>query len=114
MRFIVDVCAGHRLAQWLVSQNHDVVEVRDIDISLSDEEILEIAFKEKRIVVTLDKDFSELVIFHLKTHSGIIRLQDLPFEFRRKHLEKILQLHGDLLSSKVIIIQKGDKIRILR
>ena len=31
MKFLVDLCAGHGLAEWLRSQGHDVLEVRDRD-----------------------------------------------------------------------------------
>ena len=29
MKFLIDVCAGYILADWLRSQGHDVVEVRE-------------------------------------------------------------------------------------
>ena len=29
MKFFVDRCAGHRLAEWLRQAGHDVIEVRE-------------------------------------------------------------------------------------
>ena len=43
-----------------------------------DEEILEYAYKEGRILVTLDKDFGELAIVHDTPHSGILRIVNFP------------------------------------
>lgn len=41
MKFLVDVCAGHSIAEWLRSQGYDdVLEVRERDCRMSDEEIL--------------------------------------------------------------------------
>ena len=39
--------------------------VRDIDPTMQDEEIIQIAALEKRMVVTMDKDFGELVYHSL-------------------------------------------------
>ncbi|MGQ9630760.1 MAG: DUF5615 family PIN-like protein [bacterium] len=40
MKFLVDVRAGHSLAEWLRSQGYDVLEVRDRDKKMSDEAML--------------------------------------------------------------------------
>lgn len=40
MKFLVDVCAGNRLANWLRDHGHDVLEVRDREPTMADEEIL--------------------------------------------------------------------------
>lgn len=42
-----------------------------------DEEILRLALTEKRILVTLDKDFGELAIVKGMPHCGIIRLVNI-------------------------------------
>ena len=57
MKFLVDVCAGRRLAEWLTSLGHDVQQVREHAPDMEDEEILRWAVREDRIVVTVDKDF---------------------------------------------------------
>ena len=113
MKFLVDVCAGHSLAEWLRLQNYDVVEARDRDSKMADEDILAWAVSEERILVTMDKDFSELITIQAKKHAGIICLENLPSSIRIKRLAKILQFHAKNLTQKAIIIQKGNKIRIL-
>lgn len=114
MKFLVDVCAGYSLAEWLRSQGYDVVEVRNRDCRMGDEEILKWAVSEERILVTMDKDFSELALVQSKRHAGIIRLENLPAKTRIKHLARILELHSKDLVQKTIIIQKGSKMRLLR
>lgn len=39
MKFLVDICAGHRLANWLRSQGFEVLEVRDVNKRMLDEKI---------------------------------------------------------------------------
>jgi len=106
MKFLVDACAGHSLAEWLRLQGYDVVEVRDRDSKMRDEDILAWAVSEKRILVTMDKDFSELVTIQAKKHTGIIRLENLPLKIRVQHLAKILEFHAKDLTQKALIIQK--------
>jgi predicted nuclease of predicted toxin-antitoxin system len=77
VKFLLDVCAGGRLRTWSEGLGYDVVEVRSRDPFLSDEEVLAWAWEEKRIVVTVDKDFGELAVKRGEVHCGIIRLPDV-------------------------------------
>jgi len=62
VRFLIDRCAGHRLAEWLRQQGHDVIEGRDRGPDPGDRVLLEWAATEKRILVTMDKDFGEFIL----------------------------------------------------
>jgi predicted nuclease of predicted toxin-antitoxin system len=53
---------------------HDITSVRDWKADPGDKVILEKAFNEDRIVITLDKDFGELAIVQGHPHAGILRL----------------------------------------
>jgi len=55
MRFLVDVNASGSLAELLIDLGHDVVLVRDKNPRMRDEEILNWAVAERRIIVTTDK-----------------------------------------------------------
>jgi len=114
MKFLIDVCAGRSIAQWLRSKGYDVKEIRCINPKMSNEEILRCAQREGRILITMDKDFSELTILFKKSHCGMIRLENLTTEDRIKNLKKILNLHLEDLKQKAIIIQRGDKLRIIK
>ncbi len=114
MKFLVDVCAGHRLANWLRSQGFEVLEVRDVDKRMLDEKIIEWGVRDSLVIVTLDKDFSKLTLFEMKNCFSIIRLQNVPVKQRIQNLEKVLNLHHTDLESGVIIIQKGSKLRVIR
>lgn len=58
MRFLIDRCAGRRLADWLRQQGHDVVESRERGRDPGDRTLLEWAAAEERVLVTMDKDFT--------------------------------------------------------
>jgi len=78
MRFLVDECTGPRVAEWLVSQGHDVFSVYDKSPGATDEDLLKQAVAEDRIVATNDRDFGELIFKHGQSHKGVVflRLRD--------------------------------------
>jgi predicted nuclease of predicted toxin-antitoxin system len=61
VKFLIDRCAGHRLAEWLRAQGHDVVESRERGPDPGDRVLLEWARAEDRILVTMDKDFGVFI-----------------------------------------------------
>ncbi len=61
LRLLVDVSVGRKSEQYLNAAGHDTVCVRELNARATDVEILELAVLEQRIVITMDKDFGELV-----------------------------------------------------
>ncbi|MDY0084031.1 MAG: DUF5615 family PIN-like protein [Ignavibacteriaceae bacterium] len=53
----------------------DVLSVRDIYPSMKDADILELAVKEARLIITMDKDFGELVFNSKISHAGVLLLR---------------------------------------
>ena len=94
MKFVVDVSAGLRLHELLVSAGHDVVSVADRYPRMKDIDIMEWAVEEDRIVLTLDKDFEGMVWRFGKEHRGILRLANL----RRDKLIPLLEMVLDKCS----------------
>ncbi|MCR4419326.1 MAG: DUF5615 family PIN-like protein [Clostridia bacterium] len=74
MRFLVDVWAGTKLAIWLRELGHDVAEVRSRNPQMGDDEVLQWAAEEKRVVVTVDKDFGQIAAHGVRI--GVVRLPD--------------------------------------
>lgn len=64
MKFIVDAQLPRRIALWLRAQEHDAVHTLDLpgQNRTKDSEILAIAAREGRVVVTKDADFVESFI----------------------------------------------------
>jgi predicted nuclease of predicted toxin-antitoxin system len=112
MKFLIDVCVGGRIARWLSDLGYNVVEVRVRDSQMPDEDIMDWAFREERIIATADKDFGELAVLRGKKHYGMVRLPDAPFELRKRLLEQLLEKHsGELHHGKIITIF-SNRIRV--
>ncbi len=52
MKFLTDVGVGKKVQSFLKQEHQDVKCIRDINPSMDDYDILEIAVKERRIVIT--------------------------------------------------------------
>lgn len=111
MNFLVDRCAGTRLAAWLVANGHDVRAAWDFNPDPGDAELLRVAAAEGRMLVTIDSDFGTLVFLLGAAHAGIIRLPDIPAAGRIALMADLLARHGDELPGSIVVI-RGGRIRI--
>ena len=113
LKFIVDLGVGKQVESFLKELRHDVSTVRSIDISLSDAEIIQMAFDESRIIITMDKDFGELVFRSHLSHNGVLllRLEDATGIEKRKTVQQILSLYSDQLPGNFCVYQSG-KFRV--
>lgn len=61
MKFIVDECTSPSVARYLISLGFDVYSLSDTSPGWKDEQVLQKANEESRILITNDKDFGELI-----------------------------------------------------
>ena len=114
MRFIVDECTGPAVARWLRQLGHNVVSIYEESRGLEDDEVLERATAENRILVTNDKDFGEMIFREGKTHRGVIllRLEDERAPNKIRVLERLLKHHSDQLEGNFVVATET-KVRIV-
>ena len=112
MKFLIDACVGHAVTIRLRSLGHDVVEATERGPGVEDNEILAWATSERRIVVTMDKDFGLLIFAHGAPHSGLVRLPHVRNEHAIRLMERVLSAYTDHLSQGAIITVQENRIRI--
>ena len=112
MRFLIDRCAGQLLADWLRKQGHDVVESRELGPDPGDRALLDWATQEKRILITIDTDFGELIYVENLSHAGLVRLPDVPARERQLIMQDLLTRYETELQDAAIITVRGGRIRI--
>ena len=61
----------------LLDLGHDVVSAHDEFARASDETLLALAYEERRVLVTEDKDFGELVFVRRLPHPCIVRFVEM-------------------------------------
>jgi len=113
VKLLADVGVGKAVEDWLRAQGHDVLAVRDLDPRLPDEEILEQAVREHRLILTMDKDFGELVHRSGKRHAGVLllRLEAADSRTKVEVVRRIFERHGTKLPGKFAVYRRG-RLRI--
>lgn len=113
LKLLVDVGVGKNVEKWLLNQGYDIKSVRDIDPRMPDKEILKIAVSDGRMVITMDKDFGELVYNSGLPHTGVLllRLEDARADEKIKIVEKILEKYSNKLLNKFCVFKDG-RLRI--
>lgn len=112
MKFLVDRCAGRRLADWLRGAGHDVAECGARGPDPGDHAILSWAADEGRVLITIDTDFGRIVFLEGARHCGVVRLPDVPARERIVLLAQVLEHHGEELEAAAIVTVRGGRIRI--
>ena len=115
VKFLIDVGVGKKVESYLIKEDFDVLLIRDIDVRLKDIEILRIAAIEERTVVTMDKDFGELIYNSGKKHSGVLllRLEDAKGDEKENVIKEIIQNYVSDLKNNFCVYQNA-KFRIKR
>ena len=92
LKFVVDVEVGNKTLQALRNDGFDFISILEIERAMADYAILSIAESEGRMVVTMDKDFGELVYRSGLKHNGVLllRLEDATGEEKAEIMRRIL------------------------
>ena len=115
MRLLLDQDVYFVTSKFLIEAGHDVVPVSELGLSQADDEdILRTAHNQKRILVTRDRDYGNLV-FVRNLGTGVIYLRTMPMKIGMVHdeLEKILQTHTqeDLAGAFIVVTSDGHRLR---
>lgn len=113
LRVLVDVGVGWAVEEWFRQNGHDMASIRNRDPRMDDTDILAWAVSEQRLVVTMDKDFGELVYHSGQPHSGVLllRLESAGSATKVRVVEQIVKTFGDQLAGNFAVYQDG-RLRI--
>lgn len=109
MRLLVDECTGPVVAAWLQTQGHDVFSVYDDARGMVDDDILDKAYSERRVLITNDKDFGEKIYRGNLPHCGVVllRLQDERAASKIAALSNLLTFHCDRLPDRFVVVTQS-------
>jgi predicted nuclease of predicted toxin-antitoxin system len=112
MKFLLDVNASGALSKLLLELGHDTICVSHVNSEMSDDEILDWAAKEERIIITTDSDFEQMIWLQGKMHCGVLRLENLPRSERMVLFQEVLANYAQDLEAGAVVIATQRKIRI--
>jgi predicted nuclease of predicted toxin-antitoxin system len=111
MRFLADMGVSQRAVDWLRTNGHDAIHLRDEGLQrLPNGEIFQKAAKENRIVLTFDLDFGEILAGCSGQIISVIlfRLRNTRTDFVIQRLADVLNGSGaDLSQGAIVIIEDG-------
>ncbi len=113
LKFLIDESVGRKVSIFMRERGFDVKYVGDENQEASDKEVLDLAQKEKRILITSDKDFGEFLFRLNEPSHGVILLRlkkDIPSE-RQKYITKIIEMFSQRIELSFIVVTEG-KVRI--
>lgn len=115
MRFSADESCDFAVVRSLRKAGHDVAAVSQISPRIEDAEVINLAIRQERILLTEDKDFGQLVHAYGHKTCGVVLFR-YPATARTKLAHDIVRLakqHGRKLTSCFVVVQPG-RIRFSR
>ena len=113
MNFLLDVHISNSLSRALVAAGHDVARAASLYPTWTDEDLLALAIREDRIMVTQDGDFTDLIFaFGLQPPRAVIYIRCDP-EHQLSMVDRVLDVvqNEDLLDQMVVITPANTRYR---
>lgn len=113
MRFLSDENIGHGVIEPLRKLGFDVKSILEINPGLNDTNVLALANKENRILITSDKDFGELIYTRKLVHAGVIllRLKNNSSKHKLRVLKSLFKISNEELEKSFTVV-KDNTVRI--
>ena len=114
LKLLLDENIGHLPLAVLRREGYDVKSVLEVGSGTDDKSILEIAYRENCILVTLDNDFGKLIFRDSHKNVGVIflRLSLESSERIASILSEVLKLYGEKLNNRFTTVsEKNIRIR---
>lgn len=114
MKFLLDANVRQSVGKFLQAAGHDVRYLSNTDDrGLPDNDVLTLAVREQRILLTNDRDFGTLVYQQKRPHKGVLffRLQTETADAYTTRLAEILKTHHNAITHHFVVIT-NEHVRI--
>jgi predicted nuclease of predicted toxin-antitoxin system len=115
MQFLADESCDFNLVRVLREAGYDVTAICETSPRAEDNEVIEQAVRESRVLLTEDKDFGQLVFAHGREARGVVFVR-YPPAGREKLFTAVCRLikqHGRKLAGCCVVVEPG-RVRIGR
>ena len=109
MRWLADECVAAPLVAFLRTGGHDVLYVAEAAAGLNDADVIALALREKRLLLTEDKDFGELVFRRERAVPGVVlmRIGSENSRLKATRLAAAIERYGGGLFGRYMVIEEG-------
>jgi predicted nuclease of predicted toxin-antitoxin system len=113
VRFLADESCDFATVRALRAAGHDVLAVADAALGAADADVLALAAREGRVLLTEDKDFGQLARAGEKRAGGVVLLR-YPRVARTTTTDAVVRLaeeRGEDLHSRFVVVEPG-RVRV--
>jgi predicted nuclease of predicted toxin-antitoxin system len=88
---------------------HDVVYVAETAAGLSDADVIALAYRERRLLLTEDKDFGDLIFRWKRAVPGLVllRIDSEQSALKGARLTTAIERYGEELFGRYLVIEAG-------
>ena len=115
MNLVADESVDEQIVDHLRRDGHDVLYITEMAPGTSDDVILHQANQLRALLITVDKDFGELVYRQNLVHAGVflVRLAGIPSEDKARIVADVLRERGAEMLDAFSVVARGS-LRIRR
>ncbi|MES2196724.1 MAG: DUF5615 family PIN-like protein [Pseudomonadota bacterium] len=109
MRWLADECVAAPLVVFLRTSGHDVLYIAESAAGSSDADVISLALRENRLLLTEDKDFGDLVFRRQRTVPGVVLMRtDFDNPMRKAlRLQATITRYGEELFGRYTVVEDG-------
>lgn len=111
MKFLVDMPISPSLVVWLSKQGHEAIHVSQIGMASADDtDILELAQRENKIIITADLDFPRLVAIAGDNSPAIVLFRGGNYngqEIKRLMERVLVSLSPQEIEQSIVVVDKS-------
>lgn len=112
MKLVLDSCMSRRDAEALRAAGHQAEWIGDWPKDPGDKAVLQHAYENGAVLITLDNDFGELIFRLGQPHAGLIRLIEIPMRERAAIMLSALNDYQNELSRGHVLTIDSDRVRV--
>jgi predicted nuclease of predicted toxin-antitoxin system len=117
MRFLADMGVARSIIEWLRKEGHDVIHLREEGLQrLPNGVIFEKACAERRVLLTFDLDFGEIVALSPRHSVSVVlfRLRNTRTSHVLERLEATLRQSSEALDKGAVVVVEESRHRVRR
>ncbi|MEX2262408.1 MAG: DUF5615 family PIN-like protein [Bryobacteraceae bacterium] len=114
MKFLVDMALSPQVAHFLRTEGHDAAHASELSLNKApDEEILQLALEQGRVVITADLDFPRLLAIMRTNGPGLILLRGGNYSEAEslQCVRRVLMVVDHAEMPRSIVVVDHEKIR---
>ncbi len=111
-KFLADENIPTKTVEHLIQNGIDIISIKSFTYGMDDDEILRLAYKQRRVIITFDKEFGYLVFRKKIKTFGVLLLRFVPGSPEEVSRRIIELIENNVKFPRNFIVLEGEKMRV--